>query len=81
MIVNVTQPDNGLASQSVEVLADDVLVGSIGPGETVTVNSPVPCCISARCGFYDDSYLVDGDTNLTVQWSSSPAGMRLTKTK
>jgi len=81
MIINVTQPDNGLASQSVEVLADDVLVGSIGPGETVTVDTPGPCSIFAKCGFYDDRYFVDVDTNLTVQWSSSPAGMRLTKTK
>ncbi len=81
MIINVTQPDNGLASQSVEVLVDGALVGAIGPGETVTANPPVPCTVSVRCGFYDDRHWVNENTNLTVQWSSLPAGMRLTKTK
>ena len=78
MTITVTQPKSDAASSCVEIVIDGVLIGAVGPGESIDA-SPDQCPYEVRavCGSFIAVYHGNGDVRLRIQWRLQPARMEL----
>lgn len=82
MTIVVTQQASELASASVSILVNKELLGSVKPGESITlkVNADV-CDVDAVCGTYRSWYVLKHDDHLVVRWSATADRMELVPVK
>lgn len=78
MTVTFRQPDNPAASHAVHIFMDGIVVAVLGPGASVTVNaSDGPNAITARCGSFESTAIVDADSVVEVRWNIPRGEMSL----
>lgn len=78
MTIVVTQPASELASASVAILVNKELLGSVRPGESITLKVDADVCdVDAVCGSYRSWYVLRHDDHLMVRWSATANRMEL----
>ena len=76
MKITVMQVNNELASTGVSVYVDGQLLGSIGPGGSVSASLEAP-----SCGVYSRELILGQDSALQVSWGLNPPEMIVSHTK
>lgn len=78
MTIVVTQQTSELASTSVAILVNKELLGSVRPGESITLKVDADVCdVDAVCGSYRSWYVLRHDDHLMVRWSPTANRMEL----
>lgn len=74
MKITVMQVNNELASTGVSVYVDGQLLGSIGPGGSVSASLEAPSClVRVECGVYSRELILWQDSALQVSWGPKSA--------
>ena len=82
MKITVMQVNNELASTGVSVYVDGQLLGSIGPGGSVSASLEAPSClVRVECGVYSRALILWQDSALQVSWGLNPPEMIVSHTK
>lgn len=82
MTIVVTQQDSPLASSSVSILVNRELLGSVKPGDSVTLKVDADVCdVEAVCGSYRSWYILKHDDHLLIRWSATADRMELVPAK
>lgn len=83
MKITVMQVNNELASTGVSVYVDGQLLGSIGPGGSVSASLEAPSClVRVECGVSTSRELILGqDSALQVSWGLNPPEMIVSHAK
>nr|DAY99235.1 MAG TPA: Protein of unknown function (DUF2846) [Caudoviricetes sp.] len=82
MKITVMQVNNELASTGVSVYVDGQLLGSIGPGGSVSASLEAPSClVRVECGVYSRELILWQDSALQVSWGLNPPEMIVSHAK
>ena len=82
MKITVMQVNNELASTGVSVYVDGQLLGSIGPGGSVSASVDASACrLLVECGVYRQELILGQDSALQVSWGLNPPEMIVSHTK
>ena len=82
MKITVMQVNNELASTGVSVYVDGQLLGSIGPGVSVSASLEAPSClVRVECGVYSRELILGQDSALQVSWGLNPPEMIVSHAK
>ena len=83
MKITVMQVNSELASTGVSVYVDGQLLGSIGPGGSVSASLEAPSClVRVECGgVYSRERILGQDSALQVSWGLNPPEMIVSHTK
>ena len=83
MKITVMQVNSELASTGVSVYVDGQLLGSIGPGGSVSASLEAPSClVRVECGgVYSRELILGQDSALQVSWGPNPPEMIVSHTK
>lgn len=83
MKITVMQVNSELASTGVSVYVDGQLLGSIGPGGSVSTSLEAPSClVRVECGgVYSRELILGQDSALQVSWGLNPPEMIVSHTK
>ena len=83
MKITVMQVNNELASTGVSVYVDGQLLGSIGPGGSVSTSLEAPSClVRVECGgVYSRELILGQDSALQVSWGLNPPEMIVSHAK
>ena len=70
------------ASTGVSVYVDGQLLGSIGPGGSVSASLEAPSClVRVECGVYSRELILGQDSALQVSWGLNPPEMIVSHAK
>lgn len=83
MKITVMQVNSELASTGVSVYVDGQLLGSIGPGGSVSASLEAPSClVRVECGgVYSRELILGQDSALQVSWGLNPPEMIVSHAK
>lgn len=82
MKITVMQVNNELASTGVSVYVDGQLLGSIGPGGSVSASVDAPACrLLVECGVYRQELTLEQSAVLQVSWGLTTPEMIVSPVK
>lgn len=82
MKITVFQVNNELASTGISVYVDGQLLGSIGPGGSLSASLEAPSClVRVECGVYRQELTLEQSAVLQVSWGLTTPEMIVSHVK